>query len=94
MLFNILANFILDNTFLILDVIEALLNFLLQRALKVKLVDRVERDHRMQQMRRIQTLCAYLLLAFQTEQYKVLFVTFAHCDGLLDLLLVDLRLVY
>ena len=44
-------------------------------------------------MRRIQTLRADLFLTLQTEQYEVLLVTFTNRDWLLDLFLVDLRLM-
>ena len=43
---NILANFVLDDALLVFDIIETFFDFLLEGAFEVKLIDGVERDHR------------------------------------------------
>ena len=52
--------------------LQALLDLLLQRRLKVKLVNTVQGNHRVEQVVRVEALGADLLLALQTEQNVVL----------------------
>lgn len=56
---------------------QALLNLLLQRCLEVQLVDAIQRHDWMQQVVRVETFSANLLLTLEAEQYVLLLVLLA-----------------
>lgn len=74
MLSQVSVYLVLDHALSEPDVLEALLDLFGQRCLEVQLVDAIQRDHWVQQVVGVQTLCANLLLALQTEQDEVLHV--------------------
>lgn len=71
-----------------LDVVDRALHFLLDRFMKVQLIERVEGHNRVQQMSRIKASSTYLLLILQTEENKLIAV------GHTLIALADARLVH
>ena len=75
---QIFPDLVLHHALPMLDVLQTLLDLLLQRRLEVQFIDRVQGHYRVQQMVRVQALCADLLLTLEAEENEVLVMERAH----------------